>query len=121
MHVNWDTTIRIINILTGWLARHDNARTVQNRLGELGAPRLIVKLLSSKPPSKVVAATVQLSIAILDGGNEYIQSLFQRIFDSSDNAMCFAELTNAYTKVEGNLKRYRTIQKSIINNEYAED
>ena len=121
MQVNWETTVRIINILKGWLERHDNSRAVQNRLGELGTPRLILKLLSSKPPSKVVAAAVQLSIAILDGGNEYIQGLFQRIFDTIDDAACFAELTNAYTKVLGNLKRYRAIQKSIINNEYLDD
>ena len=59
-------------------------------------------------------------IELLDGGNEFIQGLFRNIFETIDDAMAFTELTNAYTKVLGNLKRYRNVTKKIINNDYVD-
>ena len=57
----------------------------------------------------------------MEGGNDSVQKTFESIFDEIDDALAIRALTNPYTNVLGNLKGYRAIKKTVINNEVAKD
>ena len=50
-----------------------NIETVQNRMNDCNVTKLVVNIIKSSPSHSVLMATINLSVALLNNGNQYVQ------------------------------------------------
>ena len=127
---DWDSTRKVLQLLHGRLGtyvekvraaeednRLDDARVAaqtlrveQERAAELGAVDLVVRVISERPDSDVVAIAVDLGIVLLKGGEEAVQNKFMDVFSHGDESTFFRVVESAFSSVATNIGRYRRLK-----------
>jgi hypothetical protein len=82
----------------------------QARLAQLGCLDVILKSIESEDP-KIVYATLQLSVTILDGGNPVVQKMLSNLLTPASSAPFFAKLKALFTESKQAMKEAKRRMK----------
>ncbi|CAD7974022.1 unnamed protein product [Amoebophrya sp. A120] len=134
----WELVDEVLKLTTQWLTDSDGSGTDgveqaggdststdsnpaepnaarQNEILQQNGVKFAASVLDSHAPYDVYLNALQLSIALLDGGNRAVQNGFQEYFESSDDVVFFRNMHRIFNRVLHRLKEFKLIKQRLFN------